>query len=226
MTIEDFSKPDTTIHGLIATDILTRGFDVTDVMIGVSARPFSKSFSSHVQQMGRVMRPHEGKEFGLWLDHSGNFLRFRNDWDKLYTVGVKTLEKEGEKAKKEPTEREKKESVCPKCKALWIPINNACSECGYERPVAQILTLPGELQELAESNRKLQIDNKQFYAELLYYEKMKGYKTGWAAVNYREKFAVYPNGIRVEPAPTSAQTMGWIKSRLIAYSKSKARQVA
>lgn len=44
MTIEEFSKPDTAIHGLIATDILTRGFDVTDVMIGVSARPFSKSF--------------------------------------------------------------------------------------------------------------------------------------------------------------------------------------
>jgi DNA repair protein RadD len=226
MTIEDFSKPDTTIHGLIATDILTRGFDVTDVMIGVSARPFSKSFSSHVQQMGRVMRPHEGKEYGLWLDHSGNFLRFRSDWDKLYTVGVKTLEKDGEKAKKEPTEREKKESVCPKCKALWIPIGNCCSECGYERPVAQILSLPGELQELAESNRKQQIDNKQFYAELLYYEKMRGYKTGWAAVNYRKKFNVYPNGIKVEPMPTSAKTMGWIKKGLIAYSKVKAKEAA
>jgi len=67
--IEDFAKPDTDIHGLIATDILTRGFDVSDVMVGVSARPFSKSLSSHIQQMGRVMRPHEGKEFALWLDH-------------------------------------------------------------------------------------------------------------------------------------------------------------
>ena len=45
--IEEFSKPDSEIHGLIATDILTRGFDVTDVMIGISARPFSKSLSSH-----------------------------------------------------------------------------------------------------------------------------------------------------------------------------------
>jgi DNA repair protein RadD len=44
--IEDFSQPDTKIHGLIATDILTRGFDVPDVQIGVSARPFSKSLSS------------------------------------------------------------------------------------------------------------------------------------------------------------------------------------
>ena len=224
--IEEFSKPDTNIHGLIATDILTRGFDVTDVMIGVSARPFSKSFSSHVQQMGRVMRPHDGKEFGVWLDHSGNFLRFRKDWDNLYTVGVKTLDTLGEKTQKEPTEREKKEATCPKCKSLWTPIGNACSECGYERPLKQIVTIPGELQELAEANRKLQIDNKQFYAELMYYGQMKGYKDGWAAMKYKEKFAVYPNGFKVEPAPTSSQTMGWIKSRLIAYSKSKAKQAA
>lgn len=65
--IEDFSRPDTEIHGLIATDILTKGFDVPDVMIGVSARPFSKSLSSHVQQMGRVMRGHPDKEFAVWL---------------------------------------------------------------------------------------------------------------------------------------------------------------
>ena len=226
MTIEEFSKPDTTIHGLIATDILTRGFDVTDVMIGVSARPFSKSFSSHVQQMGRVMRPHDGKEFGLWLDHSGNFLRFRKDWDKLYTVGVQTLDTISEKTQKEPTIKEKQEATCPRCKSLWTPVGNKCSECGYEKPLKQILTIPGELQELAESNRKLQIDNRQFYAELMYYGKMKGYKDGWAAMKYREKFDVYPNGIRVEPIPTSAKTMGWIKSRLIAYSKSKAKASA
>ena len=71
--IEEFAKPDTEIHGLIATDILTKGFDVPDVMIGVSARPFSKSLSSHIQQMGRVMRSNqddpEGKTFALWLDH-------------------------------------------------------------------------------------------------------------------------------------------------------------
>ena len=226
MTIEEFAKPDTKIHGLIATDILTRGFDVTDVMIGVSARPFSKSFSSHVQQMGRVMRPHDGKEFGLWLDHSGNFLRFRKDWDRLYTVGVQTLDSVGEKAQKEPTIKEKQEATCPRCKSLWTPVGNKCSECGYEKPLKQVMTLPGELQELAESNRKLQIDNRQFYAELMYYGKMKGYKEGWAAMKYREKFDVYPNGIRVEPVPTSAKTMGWIKSRLIAYSKSKSKASA
>lgn len=65
-------KPDTQINGLIATNITAKGFDVPDVMIGVSARPFSKSFSSHVQQMGRVMRPAEGKEFCVWLDQQNS----------------------------------------------------------------------------------------------------------------------------------------------------------
>jgi len=119
--IEDFAKPDTEIHGLIATDILTRGFDVPDVKIGVSARPFSKSLSSHVQQMGRVMRSHPSKEFAVWLDHSGNYLRFMEDWDELYEAGVSDLDKKVEKAKKEPDELTKKESKCPACMRGYNP---------------------------------------------------------------------------------------------------------
>jgi len=65
--IEEFNKPDSEIIGLIATDILTKGFDCPDVMIAVSTRPFSKSFSSHVQQLGRPMRSCDGKEFAVWI---------------------------------------------------------------------------------------------------------------------------------------------------------------
>ena len=221
-TIEDFAKPDTTIHGLIATDILTRGFDVSDVHIGVSARPFSKSFSSHVQQIGRVLRPHEGKEFGTWLDHSGNFLRFRNDWDDLYHDGVTELKAGGETTKREPTEREKKEAKCPACMALWTSKDNTCSSCGHVRQVFQSITsIAGKLEELQEANRKLQIANTDFFAELQYYGRSKGYKEGWAAIKYKEKFGVYPNGLRVAPKPPSVPTLKWIKSRTIAYVKGK-----
>lgn len=226
-TIEDFSKPDTDIHGLIATDILTRGFDVTDVLIGISARPFSKSFSSHVQQMGRVMRSHPGKEFGVWLDHSGNFLRFRDDWDKVFYEGVTELKSGGEKAKKEPTEKKKKEAVCPKCKILWTFPGDTCGGCGFVRMKTNPVTnISGEMFELAATNRQLMIDNKQFYAELLYYSKLKGYKEGWASHKYKEKYGVFPRSIPKEIQPTSPSTVKWIKSRMIAYSKSKARVTA
>ena len=221
-TIEDFSKPDTVIHGLIATDILTRGFDVSDVHIGVSARPFSKSFSSHVQQIGRILRHHEGKEYGVWLDHSGNFLRFRNDWDELYHDGVTELKAGGEQTKKELTEREKKESKCPKCLALWTSKDNTCSSCGHVRQVFQsVSSIAGKLEELQETNRKLQIANTDFFAELQYYGRSKGYKEGWAAIKYKEKFGVYPNGLKVSPKPPSTKTLSWIKSRNIAYVKGK-----
>jgi len=224
-TIEDFAKPDTTIHGLIATDILTRGFDVSDVYIGVSARPFSKSFSSHVQQIGRILRPHEGKEYGVWLDHSGNFLRFRNDWDDLYHDGVTELKAGGETTKREPTEREKKEAKCPACMALWTSKDNTCSSCGHVRQVFQSITsIAGKLEELQEANRKLQIANTDFFAELQYYGRSKGYKEGWAAIKYKEKFGVYPNGLKVSPKPPSVPTLKWIKSRTIAYVKGKQAQ--
>jgi hypothetical protein len=221
-TIEDFSRPDTEIHGLIATDILTRGFDVPDVMIGVSARPFSKSFSSHVQQMGRIMRPFPDKKFGVWLDHSGNYLRFRKDWDGLFEEGVKDLISGGESAKKEPTEKEKKESKCQQCGSLWIAGASTCYHCGYERPLRGISTQPGELQELNGTLIKTQ-ENQVFYSELLHYARMRGYKEGWAAHKYKEKYGAFPKGLRAEPATTSHKTVNWIRSRQIAWAKSKSK---
>ena len=222
MAIEEFSKPDSTIHGLIATDILTRGFDVPDVMIGVSARPFSKSFSSHVQQLGRVMRPYPGKDFGVWLDHSGNVLRFRGDWEDLYSEGVKELSEEGEKAKKEPTEKEKKESKCPMCKALWVWKTDTCGECGHvKQRLTNVHAVAGKMEEFTFG--KSGIDKQQFYSELLYFARMRGYKDGWAAHKFRERAGVYPNGLRPDPLPPSVETQKWIRSRAIAFAKSRHR---
>ena len=224
MTIEEFAKPDSEIHGLIATDILTKGFDVPDVMIGVSARPFSKSFSSHVQQLGRIMRPCEGKEFAVWLDHSGNYLRFRDDWDELYHDGVKRLKDGGEKAKKEPTEKEKKESKCPACGILWTFPDNKCGGCGWVRPQRNhIAAVPGELQELAAANKKLNVSNQDFYSQVLYYAKVRGFNEGWAAHKYKEKFGVFPRGLAKTATAPTIDTLNWIKSRAIAFAKSKAR---
>jgi DNA repair protein RadD len=224
-TIEDFSKPDTTIHGLIATDILTRGFDVPDVRIGVSARPFSKSFSSHVQQMGRIMRPYPDKTFGVWLDHGGNYLRFRSDWDKLFWKGVTELQTDAvEKPKKELTDQEKKDSYCPKCGSIWIRGYGSCVECGYERPnKSAIASVPGQLEELLTEQKSKNNESQMFYSELLYFAKLRGYKDGWAAHKYKEKYGNFPRGLNSEAVPTSQKTIRWIQSRNIAWAKSKAK---
>ena len=217
--IEDFKKPDTTIHGLIATDILTRGFDVPDVMIGVSARPFAKSFSSHVQQMGRVMRPHPNKEFGLWLDHSGNFLRFINDWSYVFQHGVKELDKHIEKAKKEPTEKEKKEAICPSCKTLWMPVDNKCPECGYVKKKQTFSSVAGEMFEHMSMSNEDYDKRQAFYSELLYIAKAKKYKYSWADHKFKEKFGVWPDSLRFVTLPPTIETLNWIKYKMIAYSR-------
>jgi superfamily II DNA or RNA helicase len=227
--IEDFSRPDTEIHGLIATDILTRGFDVPDVMIGVSARPFSKSLSSHIQQMGRVMRPCQDKEFALWLDHSGNYIRFRNEWEEVYQEGVKDLdESKVEHAHKEPTEREKKEAKCPSCSALWEHGSEECYSCGYVRKKKQFGSLAGEMHELGMNGRDDVRRRQQFFSELLYVAKNKNYSPNWASHKYREKYGVWPRDLVFRTDAPSIATMNWIKSRMIAYSKAnkKDRKVA
>jgi superfamily II DNA or RNA helicase len=222
--IEDFAKPDTEIHGLIATDILTRGFDVPDVMIGVSARPFSKSLSSHIQQMGRVMRPCEGKEFALWLDHSGNYLRFRDDWDEIYEDGVKGLDQRMEKAKKEPTEKVKKESKCPSCGHLWPKATDICPSCGHVRQKrSQVEAVAGELQEFQGQGMRIKNEKQGFYSELIFYAKERNYNQHWASHKYREKFGVWPRGLEEKPLPTSLKTVNWIKHKNIAWAKKQQR---
>jgi superfamily II DNA or RNA helicase len=226
--IADFSRPDTQIHGLIATDILTRGFDVSDVSIGVSARPFSKSLSSHIQQMGRVMRPHPDKKFAVWLDHSGNYLRFRADWDEVYTDGVKELDSRLEKVMREPTEKVKKEAKCVACDFLLPKNSECCPSCGHViQKRNSVVTVAGQMQELLLENFKAKKDEKQvFYSELLYIAKEKSYNPNWASHIYREKFGVWPKGLQHTLAPPTVNTVKWIQHKNIKWAKSKERMAA
>lgn len=220
--IEDFAKPDTEIHGLIATDVLTRGFDVPDVMIGVSARPFSKSLSSHIQQLGRVMRPNPDKEFALWLDHSGNYIRFLDDWDEVYANGVEELSDVREKAKKEPTKNKKEASKCPVCHALWPKHSNTCSSCGHVRKRRnEISSVNGEMVELSENTKNVKEEKQDFYSELQYIALSKSYNSHWADHKYREKFGVWPKGLNSEPKHPSVKTINWIKHKHIAFVKGR-----
>ena len=156
--------------------------------------------------------------------HSGNYLRFKDDWDELYHEGVKRLKEGGEKAKKEPTEKEKKESKCPACGIVWTFPDGKCGNCGHMRPVRnQVAAVPGELLELQTANSKLKINNQDFYSQVLYYARSKGFKEGWASHKYKEKFGVYPRGLSQIAKPPTTETLGWIKSRAIAFAKAKAK---
>lgn len=146
--IAEFRKPDSAIDGLVSCAVLTKGFDVPDVMIGISCRPYRKSFSSHIQEMGRVMRIADGKDYGLWLDHSGNSIAFADDAAWLFEYGVESLSDAAKRDSevREPTERVKKERFCGECGMQMAAGSMSCQSCGWERPQrGEIRTVQGEL---------------------------------------------------------------------------------
>ena len=227
--IAEFRKPDSTIHGLVSCEVFTKGFDVPDVLCGISARPYRKSLSSHMQQIGRVMRASPGKEYGLWLDHSGNALRFMADTAEIFESGCNELDDgmREDKERKEPTERERNDVRCA-CGYVMQGFEKTCPGCGKERlRLSKVQTLPGEMIELdgKASNKKYSWEQKQqFIAGLRGFAQAKGFNRGYAAHKYQEKFGVWPNDPRVRDVPAgtiSAEVSNWIRSQQIRFAKSK-----
>lgn len=232
--IEEFRKPDSSIHGLVSCEVFTKGFDVPDVMCGISARPYRKSLSSHIQQMGRVMRASPGKEFGLWLDHSGNVMRFYTDVEDVFENGMSELD-EGRleaKTRKEPTEKERQEIKCG-CGYMLMPGDERCPGCGKERKRRTLIDqVPGEMVELDGNKRNKETawaDKVSFMAGLRTYAIEHGYQAGWVAHKYKERFGVWPNDPRVKtapPGPCTLETSSWLRSQQIRWAKGRQRKAA
>lgn len=223
--LKDFSRADTDIDMLISADLLTRGYDETSIEHVILAKPLRKSFSNFVQMIGRGARPHEGLNYCTVQDNSGNWLRFQDQWEKLYNEGVNELPEGGEKApKKELTEKEKKAVTCPRCKALMA--SDTCAVCGYVREKKNKMeTVAGEMLELSAlptKKEKFSADYKEnWYAEALGYCKFKDYALGKAFYLYQDKFNVQPSMKKPEPKTPSDEFMGFIKHLAIKKLKAK-----
>jgi len=221
--LEDFAKPDTDIKIVVSSDILTRGFDQTDVEHVIIAKPLRKAFSMHVQMVGRGARMHPGKSFCIIQDNAGNWLRFQEDWDTIYNEGTKELDSGLDaKTRKEKTDTEKEAAKCPKCKHLWAGGSDTCLHCGYTREKKSMVeSLPGEMQELTTSGKHSKEDKQAWYSMAQYMIQNHGWSTGRAAHVFREKFGVWPKGFTDTPTPPSREFDKAVKAALIRYLKGK-----
>jgi len=223
--LADFAKPDSDIKVLISVSILSRGFDQTDVEHVILARPLKKSFSEHVQMIGRGARSHPDKSFCIIQDNSGNWLRFQESWDDFYSNGVNTLTGEQDKKpRKEPTQKEKEASKCPRCGHLWGGAD-MCSHCGAVRARRNAIeAVAGEMTELSlvPKKEKYSADYKEnFYAQLIGWTLENNKKPGMAFYKYQEKFGVQPSMAKPKAIPPGPEVMSWIRSRNIAWAKSQ-----
>lgn len=148
--IAEFRKPESEIVGLVSCEALGRGFDVPDILCMVAARPYRRSFSSHIQQIGRGMRTAVGKEFCLLLDHTGNYLGFLPEMENLFEHGVQKLDNgEIDKTIRREVEEDDSPFLCRNCNVVMSPAATVCLSCGWERPRKSIITtLPGVMTEI------------------------------------------------------------------------------
>ena len=224
--LKDFARPDSEIKVVISVAILSRGFDQSDVDYVILARPLKKSFSEHVQMVGRGARIHPGKQFAVIQDNSGNFLRFKDEWDTLYNDGVQELgQGQDAKPKKEPTKEQKDAAKCPKCSVVWSG-GDTCLNCGHVRVKRnEVVAVAGEMVEIGATRRKAEKHTAEqkvdWYAQLIGYANFRGYKPGWAWHKYKEKFGVQPSMSTPAPKPTGLEVERWIIAANIRSAKGK-----
>lgn len=102
---------------------------------GISCRPYRKSLSSHMQEIGRVMRSSPGKDRAIWIDHSGNMERFALDMLDVWNNGAGDLShasKQDKAPRERNTEAAKEKFCCKECGGAMR--GNLCMACGWERP--------------------------------------------------------------------------------------------
>ena len=221
------------IEVVVNIGCLTTGID-WDVRCLILARP-TKSEMLYVQIIGRALRTAHGKEFALILDHS----------DTMLTLGLPTEihhdrlsmgKADDAKAKAEKDKKPSTPKICKACSCLIAPRQRECGECGMPQFGATgVVETAGELVELGAgggrgetlkpiTERLAAMGEREIYGMLKSMERRHGWKHGVIEHRFRDIFGVWARGLRDAPAIEPCfELQSWVRSRNIAFAKSKGR---
>jgi len=160
-------------------DLFGEGLDVPSLECVQLCRP-TLSLALYRQQVGRSLRPFEGKDHAIIIDQVGNVSRHGLpcqdiEWDLKG------------KAKKDASAGPK---ICPECFYANKPASTECECCGFIFPVESKRVIPeelaGHLQEIDKATFKMKRIREQStcrtFSELVALGKSRNYKypVGWA----------------------------------------------
>jgi superfamily II DNA or RNA helicase len=161
------------IMNMVSVDVVSEGFDLPSVETGILLRK-TQSLSLCLQQIGRILRPSEGKT-AVILDHVGN----------LKTHGLAEDEREwtleGITKKTKKTESGT-HTQCEDCYCMFDKLEPACPECGWVKPKPTAKDFEHSDEDLVEIRRKpLQIllRDVKTREELFVIAKIRKYHHGW-----------------------------------------------
>jgi superfamily II DNA or RNA helicase len=230
--LNEYRKPDSALRILISVEALAKGFDVPDVGCVVDCRPLRKSLSTAIQMWGRGLRssPDTGKTDCILLDHSGNILRFREDFEAVYFNGLEALD-DGEKldkaVRKEP-EEQKAPKGCPVCG--YRPFAKRCMACGHEVQKASLVEAEaGSMREIVMlGGKKMGEDRAHVWAQAVAYARANSRpekQQGRAAHIFHDITGSWPaRGWSVETTPhveITRPVLNKIRQKNIAWNKAR-----
>lgn len=110
---------------LVNVDLFGEGFDLPALEVVSMARP-TMSLSLYMQQFGRALRPLEGKDRAIIIDHVGNVMRHGlPDAPREWTLDARERRGASKGASAIPVR------ACPQCTAAYERILPACPYCGH-----------------------------------------------------------------------------------------------
>lgn len=192
------------------------GMDCPDISCVVMARP-TKSIGLYRQACGRGLRP-SGIET-IIIDHGG-VIEEHGLLDDEIEWSLDGKEKAWRKKKQE--KKPKQPCKCSVCDLVFSG-GSVCPDCGspiksFGKPVEVI---DAELEELGGKKKATMAEKRRWYGMLLHIRNERGYRSGWEANQYRERFKVWPRGMEfVMPIKPDEEVTRWIKHRQIKYAKS------
>jgi DNA repair protein RadD len=204
--------------------VLTEGWDMPEVGCAILARP-TRKMGLFRQMIGRVLRPADGKPDAVILDHSGAVFAHglpedRVDW---------TLDPERSAESPAHTARQERHEArlleCAECGAIRMG-GEPCPHCGFlpHRPPRDVRVADGELGLVtgrhANGNVYGPEARERWHAMFAYIALERGYKSGWVAYKFKEKFGSFPSwGATPAPIPPTPEVKSWVRSRMIAFAR-------
>jgi superfamily II DNA or RNA helicase len=162
--------------------VLLEGVDVPSVKCILHARP-TQSLVLWRQSCGRGLRPWNNIK-PLLLDHASNIVRLGFPHDDLHW---ELHQKARRMEKKQPMR------ICKGCFAYLPAHKRICPYCDTEAPAPQPGDLPPEteekLQQLASTPEAMR---RMYYDTIVKVARVKGYKPGFAAARYKDRYGAWP----------------------------------
>jgi superfamily II DNA or RNA helicase len=207
--------------------VLTEGWDMPEVGCCILARP-TKKMGLFRQMIGRALRPAPGKTNAIILDHSGAVFRHGLPEDRVdWTLDPdKTARSPDHEARTPETFGGPKLLDCTQCGALRQG-GKACPNCGFlpVRKPELVQVREGDLALVTNGKPgKTEVNAREWLAMLSAIGIERGYKPGWAAHKFKEKFGRWPPSRNVSPIDPTLEVRSWVRSRTIAWARSQGRR--